>query len=99
MYRWTRRGKSNLNSWPSRSVYGHWTSHSLHWKHSSITFAVSESVISRTSPPCLLSMTEKRLGKLSQYLKQSRQPLQISNVRRISLSSASASQYFSSVGS
>ena len=60
---------------------------------------VSEAVMPRTSPLCFSSSSEKSVGKLSQYLKQSRQPWQISNVRRISLSSASLSQYFFSVGS
>lgn len=61
--------------------------------------SVSLPVTRRTSPSYLLSRTEKSVGKLSQYLKQSLQPWQISNVRSISLWRASGFQYFSSAGS
>jgi hypothetical protein len=80
-------------------VYGHCTSHSLHWKHASITRSVSAAASFRTSPSWRSSISEKSVGKLSQYLKHMRQPWQISKTRSTSRPSAAGSQYTGSAGS
>ncbi len=90
--RCTSFGKSSWYSCLSRGVYGHCTSHSLHWKQASITRSVSGAVSLRTSPSCFLSMRSNRIGKLSQYLKHMRQPWQISKVRVTSFRRPAASQ-------
>ena len=71
---------------------GSCTSHSLHWKQSSMTRSVSAPVSARTSPSCWSSAIANSFGNASQYLKHMRQPAQTSNTRAVSRCSAASSQ-------
>ncbi len=79
-------------------MYGHCTSHSLHWKQASKIASVSAASTRRTSSSRWSTMPNS-IGNESQYLKHMRQPWQISKARVTSPASAVSSQYFGSDGS